>query len=306
MDDKIKGLIYGSLIGDALSLCAHWIYNPLKIKRLYDRVTEYLPPIPTSFHGSKTKGDLTHYGDQTLVLLESITRCGSFNAEDFAKRWRVLFTDYDGYIDQATRDTCIRLEAGIQFEEGGSSSNDLGGAARIAPLFLLYETGNPDRLFDAARAQTKFTHNDPSVIDASVFFARVVMEVLQGESVHSAIKIAINFKYSSLPVRIWYQRTCKYLEHDLNLSVKDLGRTCHLEDAFPSTLLFLLRYTDDLENALIDNVMAGGDSAARGLILGMILGAQAGYSSIPERWVEGLNAFSTIKSLTNGETKCES
>ena len=36
--------------------------------------------------------------------------------------------------------------------------------------------------------------------------------------------------------------------------------------------------------------MAGGDNCARGLVLGMLLGAANGMASIPSHWIENLNA----------------
>jgi ADP-ribosylglycohydrolase len=42
--------------------------------------------------------------------------------------------------------------------------------------------------------------------------------------------------------------------------------------------------------ALVENVMVGGDSAARGLVLGMILGAHHGVGAIRNDWMDGLVA----------------
>jgi len=50
----------------------------------------------------------------------------------------------------------------------------------------------------------------------------------------------------------------------------------------------------ELENALIDTVMAGGDSAARAMTAGMLLGACHGRKNIPDRWLQKLNSYKRI------------
>jgi ADP-ribosylglycohydrolase len=42
--------------------------------------------------------------------------------------------------------------------------------------------------------------------------------------------------------------------------------------------------------SLLENTRAGGDSAARGMIIGMILGASLGYEKLPQDWLETMNA----------------
>ena len=60
-----------------------------------------------------------------------------FDLSDFLDRWRALFEDYNGYIDHATTDTLSSYASGGSHEDPGSPSEDLAGAARITPRFML-------------------------------------------------------------------------------------------------------------------------------------------------------------------------
>ena len=59
--------------------------------------------------------------------------------------------------------------------------------------------------------------------------------------------------------------------------------------AFPGVIHLIARYQDRPREGLIENVMAGGDSAARGLIAGMIFGAASGREAVAEDWLTNLN-----------------
>ena len=58
-----------------------------------------------------------------------------------------------------------------------------------------------------------------------------------------------------------------------------------------------MKYGDDTETAFIENAMAGGDNCARGLALGILLGAANGLSSIPEHWTDNLKAKAKLQEL---------
>ena len=59
----------------------------------------------------------------------------------------------------------------------------------------------------------------------------------------------------------------------------------------------IAKYEEDLEEALVQTVMAGGDSAARGMIVGMVLGAYLGADGLPGRWVSELAKGPQIEAL---------
>jgi len=138
MDNHAKTMVLAAFAADALALGAHWIYDTELISRRFGRIHTFLKPAPDSYHPTKEKGAFTHYGDQSLVLMESLAAKKGFELSDFSSRWRSLFEDYNGYVDQATRITLSRYASGSSYEDPGSPSDDLAGASRVAPLVYAY------------------------------------------------------------------------------------------------------------------------------------------------------------------------
>ncbi len=95
MNDKAKAMVLASFAADALSLGVHWIYNTNVIDKKWGRVEEYIKPERPTYHPTKGLGDFTHYGDQTLVLLESIAGSSGFDLNHFADRWQEFFKSYE-------------------------------------------------------------------------------------------------------------------------------------------------------------------------------------------------------------------
>ena len=71
---------------------------------------------------------------------------------------------------------------------------------------------------------------------------------------------------------------------------------CAVGAALPGAIYAVLHQEHNLEEALIETVLAGGDSAARGMVTGMILGAFLGSEKIPTRWLDDLVSYQEIKS----------
>jgi ADP-ribosylglycohydrolase len=296
--ERYAGMLYGALAGDSLALAAHWIYDQAEITRRFGRVTELLAAPQESYHPGKERGALTHYGDQMLILLESIEATGgNFVMEDFARRWRQFWNDSPSYRDHATKETLAHLMEGLGLTRAGSDSTELGGAARIAPILAALRNEDQPTILAAVRAQTALTHAAPITVDTAEFLARTVFILMRGVSVPSALHMAVALPFRALPA----ERYLRQAEETLHLStaeaVVELGQSCPTEKALPAVFAILLRHNSNFKTALIENVMAGGDSAARGLVLGTILGAAGGRHAIPERWIEPLRARPQVESF---------
>jgi ADP-ribosylglycohydrolase len=280
-------MVMGAFMGDALALGAHWVYNTNVIDKKFGTPDRYRPPL-TSYHTGKQAGDFTHYGDQMVVLLESMAETGGFEAGHFAGRWRAFFQSYEGYFDKATKSTLQNMEERQALLGCGSPSDDLAGASRIAPIVFAYAE-DAQRLDAAVSQQTAVTHDNEQVIECARFFGRVVVAVLRGEAPGAAIETALASGELSDPSADLVRRGMKSRGDDSRGAIARFGQMCSVEAALPGTIHLICTYETDFSRALIENVRAGGDSAARGMLLGMVLGAHAGTEALPSRWLDELN-----------------
>jgi len=294
MTEKAKAMVLASFVADALSLGPHWMYDPQKIEEKFGRVDRLTAPLPKSFHNTKEKGQFTHYGDQMMVLLASAAEKGAFDLKDFSDRWRRLFENYDGYFDGATKSTLANYEKGKSPEEAGSSSDDLAGASRVAPLVCLYRN-DPDKLAESAEAQTRMTHADPATVESAAYFARVGQAVLEGAAPVEAMKSVAEAHFDVSPVSAWLQKGLATVDRDSVEVIGEFGRSCHTGEMFPGVVHLIAKYENDLKEALIQCVMTAGDSAARGALVGMVLGARHGIDDLPREWFDDMAANETIR-----------
>ncbi len=296
MHANAAAAVWGALVADALALGAHWIYDTAQIDSQIGRVDHLMPPPPNSFHKTKQKGEFTHYGDQVMVLLTSLADSRAFDLAQFSTAWQTLFTEYDGYFDHATKDTLRNFKAGKRPHEAGSASTDLSGAARIAPLACLY-AGDPQPLVDAARSQAAMTHNAPEVVDSAEFFARTLGYVLDGRPPLEALKAVQRDYFDRPPFDGWVDAGLHSVAESTRSVIQRFGQMCDVGAGFPGVVHLIASYTEGVEDILVANVMAGGDSAARGLLAGTILGAAAGLDGIPAHWREALVQRRRIQEL---------
>jgi len=199
---------------------------------------------------------------------------------------------YEGYIDTASKSTLESLSAGKSALEAGSSSQDLSVVGRMAPLALLYHDKKKE-FEDAAVLHSKMTHDSQSVLDVTRFFAQLLYRVLQGHTPKNSI-LAMLGESKNEKLKTWMKVALASLEHDTLEAIKSCGQSCNVNGGCPGALHLILKYENDYAEAMRQNVYAGGDSAARGMVAGMILGAYNGIEKIPQGWIDTLSSKNRI------------
>lgn len=296
MHDKARAMVLASFAGDALALGAHWIYDIARIEKEFGKVERFCSPQADSYHPGKGKGDFTHYGDQALILLESVVENRGFVLDDFSHCWQGFFADCHAYVDSATQETLNNFAQGAGPSTSGSNSSDLGGVARIAALAYLYRN-DLNGMLTAVHAQTAMTHAAPASLAGADFLCRTLFAVLQGAAPQEAMEEALGEGVADMALDMRLAVAFDSAGKDSRQVIEQFGQMCTIVSALPGVVHLVLTYGDDLRTALIENVMAGGDSAARGLVTGMILGASLGLDAVPVEWLQGMKQCQKINDL---------
>lgn len=265
----MKRFTRAALVADALCLGPHWVYDQSQIASLFSNgVTAFADPA-SQYHPNRTAGQLTHYGDQSLTLHESIKKRDGFDLDGWREDWLAAMANYDGYLDGATKKT--QAKEGLQ----PSDSSDLAGASRLAPILDL---GFPvEDAVVAARAQTSLTHGDPSVAEAAEFFVRATDAVGNGAAIDDAFAGAVESgDYGSLDVKGSLGRAREAVQsgRDPLAVASNFGLTCDVSDAFPLALYMALLPNADYASVMSTNALAGGDSSARAMLLAVLFAAR--------------------------------
>ncbi|MCK5153494.1 MAG: ADP-ribosylglycohydrolase family protein [Spirochaetales bacterium] len=293
-NNKIYGALWGAFCADAYALGPHWEYNTKNIEDADFNWEGYNNPI-TTYHGKKKAGDFTHYGDQSLWLLRHIAKKSSFDLSSFGRIWMDEMQKYNGYIDHSTKETLENLKNGADWNSCGSESTDFSAVGRAVPLLLILKD-DTEALKKAFMSQTTLTHNSEYVVEAASFFAELAIALLEGKDLRSSLS-SIGSGYSKT-IQDWItQGLDSSTKKKTSLVIKKFGQACDINHGFPGVIHLITKYTDNYRLAMEENVKSGGDSAARGMIVGMLLGIINGKQSLPENWIKNLNAYNEIEGL---------
>jgi len=291
LTNKQSGLLFGSYCADALSLGVHWIYDANELAQKHGRITHYKPPGTDSYHPHKQAGDQGHVGDQALCLLNFLLKEQIWDPWGFMDDWLGMWPDYNDYVDGATKTTLANIQNQTDKTQGGSDSVEIAGPARIAPLIVFLSNSSENKVVKAAVEQTMLTHRSKEAEESAIFLAKAGYRLMHGANLLDTLN-------ETAPAWAREKADGVLSENSVD-AISKLGPACSISSALPSVLYLALKYEDDIENALTENAMAGGDNCARGLVLGMLLGAANGMTSIPNHWVENLKARTDLVDFLN-------
>lgn len=324
MQDKLRGMMLGVAIGDALFMPAETMKRE-KIAERFGRITDYLPAPPD--HRFLPNHEAGHWTDDTaltLAVADSLIACKGFNMDDLARRHVAALDEYGlmGF-GISTREAIERLRQGVHWSKSGAipAKGKLLGKGngipmKIAPLATCMMSpkwrGNK---IDALIAFAFMTHRSAIAAVAGGAHARGLMGCLEAPQIplrsHGGVYGYIDVidfmmeriyrsmhdsretqEILSLRYAMRHHGVVDYTQWNVDVFTATKiymhnGGGCYVGDSLPFSYAFFVRNPDSIET-LYDVGNAGGDTDTNASMVGALLGALHGTAIFPPHLVEGL------------------
>lgn len=301
--DRIKGVIFGHAIGDAIGLGTEFL-DKRQICAYYPKGFSHYEQIINDRHRSRwKKGEWTDDTDQMLCILESIIHTQNVDEKDVAQRiHRWAYAGGRGLgntvynVVSSPHFTSTPHEVAEQVWLKSDKNNAANGAVMRTSILGIWQYCDLEKVKQNTENIAKITHFDPRCIGSCIAVTCVIAKILQNEKDDLMLtNFAIEFTSS------YDERIKEYLELSKNKSIevfqldepKSIGYTLKALGAG----FWALQQTD-FKQAIIDIVNQGGDADTNGAVAGGLLGAKFGYENLPQDWINGLLNKEKLDTLT--------
>ena len=292
LHDRIRGVLFGQAIGDALGLGTEFMSADEVWERYPEGLSTYHQIVQDVHRSRWRQGDWTDDTDQFLCILDSLLEHGRVQPLDIAERF-LRWSQIGGMGIGRTMYKVLNLpgyaaepEKAARFVwERGHRDLAPNGAVMRTSILGVWDHRDHQRVLANATAVCQLTHTDPRCIDSCCLISGLIASTLRGEqaTIH-------------LPTDIVPDLDPRVIGHIMALHGKAL-EDHHLDE--PDRIGYTLKATGagwwayhhapDFAEGLLQVVHAGGDADTNGAVAGSVLGARFGFSTIPAPWVDGLN-----------------
>ena len=280
--------LFGALVADAAALGLHWIYDVDRVAQVAETYggPAFVPldpahheDVPAYFaHGARGDGMNSQYGEVLALTMEVIRDQGGFDVAAYQQAYAGFFGaggGYAGYIDRPTRGTLANLAAEV-LEPSGIDDDQLPAVANLPAVLA---SAPDDRAL--RRAAMEVTNVNDVAAGYGDVFAHVLRAVWEGAPLPQALEDAA--KAAPQALRDPLIQALETDEADSVTYGAITERACHLPQAMPLAF-HILKHARDFRDGVERNILAGGDSCGRAIIVGSLLGAAGGVESIPLVW----------------------
>lgn len=300
-NNKIKGGLYGLLIGDALGV-PYEFYDKSEIPQ-YEQI-EMKPPKGFRRSHNVKAGTWSDDGAQALCLWKSLKNKGTLDLIDFTDKMLDWFTKgymaVDGRVFDIGNQTLMALSAyqrGMPVTQSGMINPDgkgNGALMRVLPL-ALWHTGSDEELVEFAHRQCLPTHGAVTNQVCCALYCLIARKLMKLYTFESALKCAVKQLDEIYEGRQEYAEEFDALNPYEALIWTGKG-TGYVVDCLKSAVMIMLE-AQSYEQAVKMAIQLGNDTDTTACVTGGLAGIIFGYDGIPTRWIEQLRGKEIIESL---------
>ena len=298
--DKIYGTIFGQAIGDALGLGTEFMSKTEVREKYPDGLKEY-SQIIRDYHRAKFQpGSWSDDTDMMLCIANAIIEDKGINLHTIARNFKQwVYAPETRGVGQ----TILKVLSIAEYVEKPHQVAELiwrmtrtknaanGSVMRTAIIGLKKEN-----VAQTAEEVCKLTHFDPRCVGSCVIVSEIINHLIWHDEQLSYSQImTIGNKYDKSIAEYIdkaYYNGIESLELDepssIGYTLKALG-----------SALWCLFHVNEFEEGLLRVVNEGGDADTNAAVACAMLGAKFGYTSIPQKYTDGLTRKSDLMRITN-------
>lgn len=273
MVDRAQGCLLGQLAGDALGSLVEF-QAPDDIRREYPNGVRELADGGT---WNTIAGQPTDDSEMALSLARMLVAQGKYDPAEARKA-------YTFWLDSGPFDCGMTVSCGLRGRPNPDSQAN-GAMMRVSPLGIFGANHDPEWVAEWARQDAAITHPHPVCQQANALFTMAIAH---------AISQGCDARNLYRQIMTWTEEI--RADESLLDAVRGAAEAppadyVHQQGwvltAFRNALWQLL-HAPNLEEAVVDTVMRGGDTDTNAAICGALLGALHGRNAVPGQWVESL------------------
>ena len=298
--DKIYGTIFGQAIGDALGLGTEFMSKKEVREKYPDGLKEY-SQIIRDYHRAKFQpGSWSDDTDMMLCIANAIIEDKGINLHTIARNFKQwVYAPETRGVGQTTLKVLSIAEyvekphqvAELIWRMTRTKNAANGSVMRTAIIGLKKEN-----VAQTAEDVCKLTHFDPRCVGSCVIVSEIINHLIwHDEQLSYSQIITIGNKYDKSIAEYIdkaYYNGFESLELDepssIGYTLKALG-----------SALWCLFHANDFEEGLLRVVNEGGDADTNAAVACAMLGAKFGYTSIPQKYTDGLTRKSDLMRIIN-------
>lgn len=300
LSDRIRGGIYGLLIGDALGVPFEF-KNPADIPPL-ERIDFDLPQGYDRSHDGVPTGTWSDDGAQALCLLTSLLERDTLDLADLGRRFCDWYTYGYLAVDNKVFDVGIttgqairRMLSGVPAARAGSVddyANGNGSLMRVLPL-VLWHCGDDASLISDAHEQSLPTHGHIRSQVCCALYCLWARHTLRATTQPWSDAVAV--------LRRHYQTMPDY-EAELEFHVRPDDHRRGNGSGYVVDALISARWTveqGDFATVVRSAIRLGDDTDTTACLAGGIAGLRVGAQGLPESWLQKLRARELVEPLVD-------
>ena len=273
--DRALGALFGLAIGDAVGTSLEFVKRP-EFAVLQD------------MEGGGTyelkRGEWTDDTAMSLALADSLLMDADLDARDLMARfsdWQLRGTysctgrcfDIGNTVEAALRRWRTQGDPFAGSTDPRSAGN--GALMRLAPVAVRH-WNCPGRLKEVANRQTRTTHGAAEAVDASVYLALVLGDLIRGSDLRAALEqpeVQLVPGIDAIRKGSWRRKS--------RSEINARGYVVHTLEA----AIWAVTRTTSFRSAVLLAANLGDDADTTAAVTGQLAGALYGFSSIPADWV---------------------